>query len=131
MKRLIALYFILLLCFIPSVSAQKVGLVLSGGGAKGAAHIGVIKALEENGIPVDYITGTSIGAIIGGLYAVGYSPDEMLDLMLSDEFKYWQSGTVEDEYIYYFKKSDDTPEFLRFAIDLKDTVVMKTNIVSC
>ena len=45
--------------------AQKVGLVLSGGGAKGAAHIGVIKALEENGIPIDYITGTSAGAIVG------------------------------------------------------------------
>ena len=60
------------------LNAQKVGLVLSGGGAKGAAHIGVIKALEENGIPIDYITGTSIGSIIGSLYAMGYSPEEML-----------------------------------------------------
>jgi len=130
MKRLIAIYIFLLFCLILSVSAQKTGLVLSGGGAKGAAHIGVIKALEENNIPIDYITGTSIGAIIGGLYAVGYSPDEMLDLMLSDAFKYWQSGTVEDEYIYFFKKPDDTPEFLNFAIGLNDTVAGKTNIVS-
>ena len=130
MKRLITISIALLMCFILCASAQKTGLVLSGGGAKGAAHIGVIKALEDNKIPIDYITGTSIGAIIGGLYAVGYSPDEMLDLMLSDDFKYWQSGVVEDDYIYYFKQPDDTPEFLRFAIDLKDTVVMKTNIVS-
>ena len=75
--------------------AQTVGLVMSGGGAKGAAHIGVIKALEENGVPIDYVTGTSIGAIIGSLYAMGYTPEEMLQLMLSDEFGYWQTGTVE------------------------------------
>lgn len=48
---------------------KKVGIVLSGGGAKGVAHIGVIKALEELNIPIDYIAGTSIGAIIGGLYS--------------------------------------------------------------
>ncbi len=53
----------------------KVGLVLSGGGAKGIAHIGVIQALEENDIPIDYITGTSMGAIVGGLYASGFRRD--------------------------------------------------------
>ncbi|MDE7236454.1 MAG: patatin-like phospholipase family protein, partial [Paramuribaculum sp.] len=52
---------------------QSVGLVLSGGGAKGIAHIGVIKALEEHNIPIDYVAGTSMGAIIGGLYAAGYT----------------------------------------------------------
>ena len=131
MKRLIAYYMILFSCAIPcGVLAQKTGLVLSGGGAKGAAHIGVIKALEEHKIPIDYITGTSIGAIVGGLYAVGYTPEEMLELMLSDEFKYWQSGTVSEDYVYYFKKPDDTPEFLHFAIDLKDTVTLRTNIGS-
>ena len=129
-KRLIKIHIILLFCFFLSASAQKTGLVLSGGGAKGAAHIGVIKALEDNNIPIDYITGTSIGAIIGGLYAVGYSPDEMLELMLSDEFKYWQSGTIEDNYIDFFNKPDDTPDFLRFAIGLRDTSAMKTNITS-
>ena len=49
--------------------AESIGLVLSGGGAKGIAHIGVIQALEDNDIPIDYITGTSMGEIIGGLYA--------------------------------------------------------------
>ena len=130
MKRLTVIFIIALMCFISIASAQKVGLVLSGGGAKGAAHIGVIKALEENNIPIDYITGTSIGAIIGGLYAVGYSPDEMLDLMLSDEFKYWQSGTVGNDYVYFFNKPDDTPEFLNFAVSLKDTAATKANLVS-
>ena len=65
------------------LNAQTVGLVLSGGGSKGVAHIGVIRALEEEGIPIDYITGTSMGAIIGGLYASGYSPDEM-EALLAD-----------------------------------------------
>jgi len=65
------------------LQAQKVGLVLSGGGAKGVAHIGVIRALEENGVPIDYVTGTSMGAIIGALYATGYSPDEMEEIVSS------------------------------------------------
>jgi NTE family protein len=52
---------------------KKVGVVLSGGGAKGMAHIGVLKVLEKAGIPVDIVTGTSIGSIVGGLYAIGYN----------------------------------------------------------
>ena len=108
---------------------QTVGLVLSGGGAKGAAHIGVIKALEENEIPIDYVAGTSIGAIVGSLYAIGYTPDEMLRLFLSDEFGYWQSGRVEAEYVYYFKQPDPTPDFMHFAIDLSDSLQIKTSIL--
>ncbi|MCD4652138.1 MAG: patatin-like phospholipase family protein, partial [Candidatus Cloacimonetes bacterium] len=59
----------------------KIGLALSGGGAKGLAHIGVLKVLESYNIPIDYITGTSIGSIIGGLYAIGYSADEIEELI--------------------------------------------------
>ena len=59
---------------------MKLGLALSGGGVKGAAHIGVLKALEENGIKVDIIGGTSIGAIVASLYAMGYSPDIILEV---------------------------------------------------
>ena len=72
--------YLFVLCFLWSaavVSAQqRVGLVLSGGGAKGITHIGVIKALEEHGIPIDYVAGTSMGAIVGGMYASGMSPEE-------------------------------------------------------
>ncbi|MGL4642399.1 MAG: patatin-like phospholipase family protein [Cetobacterium sp.] len=60
----------------------KIGLVLSGGGAKGFAHIGVLKVLEENNIKVDYITGTSMGALIGALYSAGYTPDQIEKLVL-------------------------------------------------
>ena len=70
MKRLfVFLSFCMIL--LTTSKGQKVGLVLSGGGAKGMTHIGVIRALEENGIPIDYIAGTSMGAIIGSLYAMG------------------------------------------------------------
>ncbi|MDP2114644.1 MAG: patatin-like phospholipase family protein, partial [Bacteroidota bacterium] len=79
MKQLFCILFIIFTITFSS-TAQKVGLVLSGGGAKGLAHIAVIKALEENGIPIDYIAGTSMGAIVGGLYAAGYSTDEMEQL---------------------------------------------------
>ena len=58
------------------VQGQKVAVVLSGGGAKGLSHVGVLKALEEHDIPIDYITGTSMGAIVGGFYASGYSPED-------------------------------------------------------
>ena len=61
---------------------SKIGLVLSGGGAKGFAHIGVLRILEENNIKVDYITGTSMGALVGALYSVGYSPDEIEKLVV-------------------------------------------------
>jgi NTE family protein len=128
MKK-IAVLVTFLFVIAQSLSAQKVGLVLSGGGAKGATHIGVIKALEENHVPIDYITGTSIGAIIGSLYAMGYSPDEMLELLLSDEFGYWQSGRVESEYIYYFKKPDATPEIAHFSIDISDSLQIKTKFL--
>nr|VVV03109.1 putative NTE family protein [Aliivibrio wodanis] len=73
-------------------SRPKVGLVLAGGGAKGAAHIGVLKALEEMNIPVDYITGTSMGAYIGGLYASGLSADQIEVFIDSVN---WNSGFVD------------------------------------
>ena len=83
--RKIFLVLITLWLIIPAIHAQKVGLVLSGGGAKGMTHIGIIRALEENSIPIDYIAGTSMGAIIGSLYAMGYSPDDMVELLKSEK----------------------------------------------
>ena len=109
MRRLISL--ILSLMILTGVlCAQSVGLVLSGGGAKGITHIGIIQALEENGIPIDYITGTSIGAIVGGLYAMGYTPQEMLELIDSKEFRQCYSGEIDKDNTYYIKENDPTPE---------------------
>lgn len=105
-----------------NIKAQRVGLVLSGGGAKGLTHIGVIRALEEHGIPIDYITGTSMGAIIGSLYAMGYSPEEMSELLSSKEFERWATGEVDQKYIYHFKRNTPTPEFLNIRFSLKDSI---------
>ncbi|MCL1046996.1 patatin-like phospholipase family protein [Shewanella electrodiphila] len=84
----------------------KVGLALSGGGAKGAAHVGVLRYLEENQIAVDYIAGTSIGAYVGGLYALGYSADDIEEIMLNLD---WTSGfddAVPRKALNYHDKQD-------------------------
>ena len=128
MKRFF-LFLSVCLLLLPFVQAQKVGLVLSGGGAKGMTHIGIIRALEENNIPIDYITGTSMGAIIGSLYAMGYSPDDMEALLRSEDFKRWYSGQVEPEYGYYFKQNRPTPEFFNIRFSFKDSLHIKPQIL--
>jgi NTE family protein len=106
--------------------------VLSGGGAKGASHIGVIRALEEEGIPIDYITGTSMGAIIGGLYAIGWTTQQMEEVMLSDDFANWVDGEIGEEYKFYFKMPEPNASWLslRFNIDSAFRHKMPVNIVS-
>ncbi|UKK51023.1 patatin-like phospholipase family protein [Prevotella sp. E13-17] len=92
MKRIIFLLACLLT--ISSVNAEqqshrkKVAVVLSGGGAKGVAHIGVLKVLEKAGIPVDIITGTSMGSIVGGLYAIGYNAHSLDSLVRNQDWTY-------------------------------------------
>ena len=115
-----------------NAKAQKVGLVLSGGGASGVTHIGVLKALEEYGVPIDYITGTSMGALVGALYASGYSPDEIERLFTSNEFKDWAVGNLDDNYSYYLRKKDDDASMLtlKLAVDTTWEVNLPTNLVS-
>lgn len=128
--RNVLLFLLCILCCLPSVvRAQKVGLVLSGGGAKGMTHIGIIRALEENNIPIDYIAGTSMGAIIGSLYAMGYSPDDMEALLRSPDFKRWYSGEVESQYEYYFKQNRPTPEFANIRFAFGDSLHTKPQII--
>ena len=83
-----------------SVAQQRprIGLALSGGGAKGAAHIGVLKYLEEIGIPIDCVAGTSMGSIIGGLYALGYTPAEMANLIADMDWSIYMSNNVDRYY---------------------------------
>ena len=120
-------FYIALFIFLifNTLSAQKVGLVLSGGGAKGFAHIGVIKALEENSIPIHYVSGTSMGAIIGGLYAMGYSPEEMIELFKSEEFKRWSTGEISTKQKYFFRNPDPKPSFIDLYVDIKNPEVLK------
>lgn len=87
MKRVFHLLFCLTLLLTEAVAqGPKIGLVLGGGGAKGAAEVGVLKVLEEAGIKPDYICGTSIGSIVGGLYAAGYSAAELETMFQTQEW---------------------------------------------
>ena len=105
------LSFIILLCLVGTIlKAQtfngsikpprpKVGVVLGGGGAKGASHIGVLKYLEELDIPIDYVAGTSMGSILGGLYALGYEPDEMTRLISDMQWNEYIGNKIDRIYL--------------------------------
>jgi len=101
---------------------QSVALVLSGGGSKGFAHIGVIKALEEMQLPIDYVAGTSMGAIIGGLYAMGLNTDEMIEIVESEEFNNWMSGELKEQDRYFFKAEHPSPDLISLGLDVKDSL---------
>jgi len=121
----------LLLCCLVLISlasnGQRVGLVFSGGGAKGLAHVGVLKALEENEIPIDYIVGTSMGGVVGGCYAAGMSPEQIEDIFLSPDFLDWMSGRLEKGYNYYYNKNDDNSGFLKLNLSLDSTLNIAFN----
>ncbi|MCB8963494.1 MAG: patatin-like phospholipase family protein [Bacteroidales bacterium] len=120
MRKLLLIF--VLCCLGSALLAQRVSLVFSGGGAKGLAHIGVIKALEENEIPISTISGTSMGAIVGGLYAMGYSPDEMIALFKSSDFNNWSQGKIDDAFRYNindFSWSDAENLSIGFVADKK------------
>ena len=109
MQRFIAISIFLLMLSISAFGQRpKVGVVLCGGGAKGAAHVGVLKVLEEYGIPIDYIAGTSMGAIVGGLYAIGYSADELDSLVMVQDWDFVMSDKVPRKQVSFeAKKYDD------------------------
>jgi NTE family protein len=114
------------------VFSQRVGLVLSGGGPRGVAHIGVLKALEENNIPIDYIAGTSMGAIIGGFYACGYSPEQIEEIFTSEKLQSWMNGAFDTRFSYYFKAGEPTASWQIFKITIDSVLRVKlpTNIIS-
>ncbi len=113
----------------------KVGLVLSGGGAKGIAHVGVIKALEDADIPIDYVTGTSMGAIVGSLYSCGWTPDSMLNFFTSTDFHYWSTGKINPENKYYFSMPEASPKWVGVNLNFRDSTLfsmdmLPTNLIS-
>ena len=126
------LLIFMLLLLTTQVKAQKVGVVLSGGGAKGLSHIGTLKALEENNIPIDYVTGTSMGGIVGAMYAAGYSPAQIEKIALSSDFQNWVSGKYESDYSFYFQKSNLNASILtaKLAIDTSLRLNFRPNLVN-
>ena len=123
MRRLLSC---LLLCLCPLVlfaaeaGKPKVGLVLSGGAARGLAHVGVLKALEEQGIHIDAIAGTSMGAVIGGLYASGYKIDELEKLALGIDWKEALSDAPEREDVPFRRKQDDRDFLVKQKLSFRD-----------
>jgi len=128
--RFVILLFLLILS--SHFFAQKVGVVLSGGGASGIAHVGFLKALEENNIPIDYIAGTSMGALIGGLYAAGYSPEEIEQLTTNEKYIRMARGKLEDKYIYYFKQKEVDASWVTIKLSKNNIIEtsLPTNLVS-
>ncbi|GAB4450723.1 MAG: patatin-like phospholipase family protein [Bacteroidia bacterium] len=121
--RVFTITIALILLFSKITLSQKVGVVLSGGGAAGLVHIGVLKALEENNIPIDYITGTSIGAIIGGLYASGYSPEDIQNILKYKEFIQVSKGEVPNKYSFRIKHPSEYASWIRVRFSLKDKLI--------
>ena len=97
------------------LSAQDrpiVGVVLSGGGAKGFAHVGMLKVIDSLGIPVDYVAGTSMGSVVGSLYALGYNPKQIEQIVTDIDWVSLMSDAPEREYLTHLNKSNFETGFL-------------------
>ena len=119
MKNIILLLSAFFICFSSFSQDQnrpKVGLVLSGGGAKGFAHIGVLKVLEEAGVKIDYIGGTSMGSVIGGLYATGYNAAQIDSIFQSTNF---------NELINDSTKAEEMTEFILSKRQTKERINLR------
>lgn len=123
MRKHVLLLVAVFLIAAASVSAQerpKIGVVLGGGGARGAAHIGVLRALEKLRVPIDAIAGTSMGAIVGGLYCSGLTPDELEALIASVDWKDAFQDTSKREDMTFRRKQDDESFPIRFEMGLRN-----------
>lgn len=117
---------------LEAVRSQTVGLVLSGGGSDGLTHVGVLKVLEAENIPIDFVCGTSIGAFIGGLYAAGYSVAEIEKLVLSDRFQRMARGETEKKNTHFFLKPEPDAGWtgFRFSTDTVFLNALPTSLIS-
>ncbi|MEM8507121.1 MAG: patatin-like phospholipase family protein [Bacteroidota bacterium] len=113
-KTLVSIVLLLLSQSLLSQESPKVGLVLSGGGAKGLAHIGALKVIEEAGVEIDFVGGTSMGAIIGGLYAAGYSAKELDSIFRNTNLSELIQDNVPRSAKTFYEKEDSE----RYAITL-------------
>jgi NTE family protein len=119
-KKLSLLSFLIVTTLLSA--QQKTGLILSGGGAAGLAHIGVLKALEEKQIPIDNISGTSMGALIGSMYACGYTVKEITKNVLHRDFQEIANGNVSLHKSHFWKSDDQKSEFIRWSFNPKHTL---------
>lgn len=125
--RPLLLLFTALCFFAPSSHAEndapkrpRVGVALGGGGARGAAHIGVLKVLQENGVPIDCIAGTSMGAIVGGLYASGLSVNEIEQLFIKLDWSEGFRDRAKRQDLSFRRKQDDQKYLVQFDLGWRD-----------
>ena len=125
--------------FLPSLAAgagdedqgrPKIGLVLGGGGARGAAHVGVLKALHEMNIPIDYVTGTSMGSVVGSLFAIGLSPEEIETILMDVDWDDLFSDRPDRTERIYRRKEDDSAAFLPVEWGWKGRVVLSSGVIA-
>lgn len=109
--------FLFLSLAVGAQNRPKIGLALSGGGAKSMAHIGVLRELERHGIRPDYITGTSMGAIVGALYAVGYSPDQIEELLMQVDWDALLNNSLPRYRLSYLDRRSDDRYTLSLSVD--------------
>jgi NTE family protein len=116
---------------VPGAERPRIGLVLSGGGARGAAHIGVIRALEEMKIPIDAVAGTSMGAVVGGLYAAGLSGDEIEEVFRTLDWKDLFQDRAPRKDLVYRRKQDDRSFLASGGLGIRadDGVVLPLGLV--
>ena len=117
--------------FLLAESRPKIALVLSGGGARGGAHVGVLKALEEQRIPIDMIVGTSMGSFVGGLYASGQSPQEIEQMLVSSDWKkYIRTGYDRQDVPIRRKSMDYTYQgLLGLGVNVNNSIVLPTGVL--
>ena len=129
-KSLSLLIIVLLsACTLGAQNRKKVGVVLSGGGAKGVAHIGALKVIEEAGIPIDYVVGTSMGALVGGLYSIGYTPQQLDSIVNAQNWKFLLSDTPDPETTLLSEKLKEEQYLLSVPIAGKSAHVSDAGII--
>jgi NTE family protein len=129
----LALVFLVVFVQMHKSSAQRVGVVLSGGGATAMAHIGFLRALEENNVPIDYICGTSMGAVIASFYAAGYSTRQMDSLCRTPEFTMLSEGAeLPIDLQFYYLKSEPTASMVSLKYSGGDNIsnTLPTNLIN-
>src|SRR5262245_19103659 len=112
----------------PAQSRPKIGLVLSGGGARGFAHIGVLQWFEEQHIPVDYIAGTSMGGLVGAMYAEGMTPAEMRDFVSQIDWDRILSNRVSYDELTFRRKEDVRTYPTNIDLGLKNGLSLPTGV---
>ena len=130
MRRLLLLLIVFFVVMDGNAQRKKVGLVLSGGGAKGVAHIGVLKVLEEAGIPIDYIAGTSMGAIVGALYAIGYDAHIMDSLVRKQDWIFLLSDKVYRYNLPFSEKEVNEKYLISIPINNNREIKMPSGFIS-